>query len=57
MTKRRACGTVAGRVRASGASVGHRGAWIAATAVAGGLPGVTQDRDFLALDGLEVVPV
>lgn len=52
-----AYGTVAGRLRAADASVGYHDAWIAATAVAEGLPVVTQDRDFLRVDGLEVVLV
>ena len=52
-----AYGTVVGRLRAADASVGYHDAWIAATAVAEGMPVVTQDRDFLRIEGLEVVLV
>ncbi len=52
-----AYGTVVGRLRAADASVGYHDAWIAATAVAEGMPVVTQDRDFLRIDGLDVVLV
>jgi len=60
-------GVEAGRIEArdlrrfelsvSAMSVGYHDAWIAATAVAEGMPVVTQDRDFLRIDGLDVVLV
>jgi predicted nucleic acid-binding protein len=37
--------------------LGWNDAWIAATAIANGLPLLTQDRDFLDVPGLEVILV
>jgi predicted nucleic acid-binding protein len=42
-------------LRASGRHLDTNGSWIAATAIAHGLPLVTRDRDYDGVPGLDVV--
>lgn len=43
------------RLKESGRKIGINDSWIAATALAHRIPVVTQDQDFLAVPGLEVI--
>jgi len=45
------------RLRAAGRKVPINGSWIAATAIAHGIPVVTQDTDYDAMPGVEVIKI
>jgi len=45
------------RLRADGRKVPINGSWIAATAIAHGIPVVTQDTDYDAMPGIEVIKI
>jgi predicted nucleic acid-binding protein len=45
------------RLRTAGRKVAINGSWIAATAIAHGVPIVTQDADYDAMPGVEVIKI